>query len=472
MLKENKICFIICSNDERYLRECLYYINRLEIPEGYEIDVISVWEAKSMTSGYNEGMQATDAKYKIYLHQDVFIVYRKFLYSLLKIFKSDCSIGMIGMVGAPKISVSGVMWFGHREGQLYGYNRLEREYDSYEYQLADGLHEVDAVDGLLIATSTDIPWREDKFDGWDFYDVSQSLEFKKANYKVVVPEQLCPWCKHDDGVVNLINYNKYRKKCMEEYTESFYPERFLISKRGNSEKCLAVVIISRNQFEQTRKCLESIKRFSDIEDSQIVVVDNGSEDGLRHWIKEQNYNYIICGEMRESYSVILNEVVEKFITMQDMLIINGELSFLPSCVDALVDGLKADKNIGAVFARKILEDSKQAKHYENVINTINDYIAKNEVGKRREVTGLPAEAVLISNKLLKELDGFDERFETAENAILDFAYQGKIKGYRYYELENSFFYKREKNARNILEQIDGEKDKQILKEKWKISNKK
>lgn len=467
MIKENKICFIICSNDERYLGECLYYINRLEVPEGYEIDVISVWEAKSMTSGYNEGMQATDAKYKIYLHQDVFIVYRKFLHSVLKIFASDTSIGMIGMVGAPKISVSGVMWFGHREGQLYGVNRLEGEYGFYEYQLADGLHEVDAVDGLLIVTSMDIPWREDRFDGWDFYDVSQSLEFKRANYKVVVPEQLCPWCKHDDGVVNLSNYDKYRKICIQEYSEYFYPKRFLVNKKENRNTSLCVVIISRNQFEQTRECLKSIKRFSDIEDNQIIIVDNGSEDGLRHWLKEQNYNYIICGEMREGYAAILNEVVKQFITSQDILILNGELSFLPSCVQVLSDGLQKDKNVGAVFARKILEDSERTEHYEDVIKTIDNYLSENQLGKRREVTGMPAEAVLLSNRLLKEVNGFDESFETAENAMLDFAYQGKLKGYRYFELDNSFFYKREKNLKNILEQIDDEKDREILKEKWK-----
>ena len=47
--------------------------------------------------------------------------------------------------------------------------------------------EVEAVDGLFIATQYDVKWREDIFDGWDFYDISQSEEFHRAGYKVVVP---------------------------------------------------------------------------------------------------------------------------------------------------------------------------------------------------------------------------------------------------------------------------------------------
>ena len=70
---DKKICFIICANNEMFLEESIFYISQLDIPEGYSIDVISIAEAVSMAAGYNEGMQASDAKYKVYLHQDVFI---------------------------------------------------------------------------------------------------------------------------------------------------------------------------------------------------------------------------------------------------------------------------------------------------------------------------------------------------------------------------------------------------------------
>ena len=138
------------------------------------------------------GREATDAKYKIYLHQDVFILYKDFLNSVLEIFASDEGVGMIGMVGAPKMPPGGVMWYGHREGQLYLVNKCETPWEEYRYELSHGLHDVQVADGLLIATSKDIPWREDLFDGWDFYDFSQSIEFADRGYEVWVPEQKEP----------------------------------------------------------------------------------------------------------------------------------------------------------------------------------------------------------------------------------------------------------------------------------------
>lgn len=221
-IDNKKICFIICTNNELFLEECIFYISQLDIPTGYSIDVISIAEAVSMAAGYNEGMQASDAKYKVYIHQDVFIIYKGFLQAIIDIFSSDSSIGMIGMIGAPKMSPTGVMWYGDREGALYGVTKVGQEYDSYQYSLKQGMHEVDVIDGFIMITSCDILWREDLFDAWDFYDVSQSFEFKRAGYKVVVPEQISPWCIHECGVVNnLKNYDKYRRICMEEYAEFF-----------------------------------------------------------------------------------------------------------------------------------------------------------------------------------------------------------------------------------------------------------
>ena len=68
-----------------------------------------------------------------------------------------------------------------------------------------------------MATQYDIPWREDIFTGWDFYDVSQSFEFRKAGYNVIVPPMTTPWCFHDEGVIELSSYYKTRDIFMKEY---------------------------------------------------------------------------------------------------------------------------------------------------------------------------------------------------------------------------------------------------------------
>ena len=69
---------------------------------------------------------------------------------------------------------------------------------------------VEAVDGLLMMTQYDVNWRQDLFHGWDFYDVSQSFEFRRAGYQVAVPYQQAPWVLHDCGFLNLAGYQTAR----------------------------------------------------------------------------------------------------------------------------------------------------------------------------------------------------------------------------------------------------------------------
>ncbi len=219
-IDDHKFCIIMCVNDREAMEEASYYINRLIIPEGYELEFLSVEDAVSMTSGYNEAMNSSNAKYKIYTHQDVFFINRNILSDLLRIFK-DKDVGLIGMVGIPKLPENGVMLWNHsRLGALYCNNNYET-WRSFFGTINGEFVEVEAIDGFFIASQYDIPWREDIFTGWDFYDVSQSFEFHKAGYKVVVPRQEDPWCFHDDGFLNLDNYYYYRRVLKDSYPEFF-----------------------------------------------------------------------------------------------------------------------------------------------------------------------------------------------------------------------------------------------------------
>ncbi len=214
-MNNKKFCFIMCANNKPYEQEALTYISRLHIPEGYDLDCISIWDAKSMTSGYNEAMAASDAKYKIYMHQDVFIINRDFLYELLDIFHNP-TIGMVGLVGAPEMPENAVMWNEKEIGRVLT-NRIYHTYNLEYDDAAAPFQSVDAIDGLLMATQYDIPWREDLFKHWDFYDASQSFEFKRAGYKVVVPYMKDSWAIHDDGFINLKTYYEDRKLFVKEY---------------------------------------------------------------------------------------------------------------------------------------------------------------------------------------------------------------------------------------------------------------
>ena len=96
-MDKNKIAIIMCVNNDLYFDECMYYLNKLNIPEGYQVDLYDVRDAASIYAGYNEAMEASDAKYKLYIHQDMFLLDPDILQKSISFFESHPKCGLLGL---------------------------------------------------------------------------------------------------------------------------------------------------------------------------------------------------------------------------------------------------------------------------------------------------------------------------------------------------------------------------------------
>ncbi len=218
-MKECKICFITCVKDEALYAESLLYLRQLILPQNVQVEFLPIRGAASMAAGYNEGQRKSDAKYKIYLHQDVLLLEKDYLRIILDIFGRNPAVGLIGLIGCEDLPESGIWWNG---SNLYGRILHAPEPESISPSVCGEMQaefcEVAAVDGLLMATQYDIPWREDLFDGWHFYDVSQCLEFRRRGYKTVIPQQNNDFCLHLSKQKPLgLMYWKYQQLFLKEY---------------------------------------------------------------------------------------------------------------------------------------------------------------------------------------------------------------------------------------------------------------
>lgn len=217
-----KFCFIICTNQLLLLKEAVHYLQHIKLPDGYEVELLTVTKADSMTSGYQNAMLQSDAKYKIYMHQDVYVLNVNLLQNLLDIFHADNRVGLIGMVGYEKVSTDGIMWHEKRSGGLYQRNPLQPYPDlqSYQYSIKqDGFTYAALIDGFFMATSCDFFWETQDLSGWDFYDAYQSINVLERGYRIAVPVQRHPWCLHDDNQFpNLLNYDRDRQKFQQRYS--------------------------------------------------------------------------------------------------------------------------------------------------------------------------------------------------------------------------------------------------------------
>lgn len=271
-MNDKKIAFIIAVNNEQYFEECCFYIHRLSVPAGYDIDIIAIREADSMCAAYNVGMNNSDAKYKVYMHQDVMIRNVQFIENIIKIFKQNLKVGMIGMIGGTCMPETGVIYRAWDIGMVDCRDPDMAYYLEGQQNMPKKDVIVEAVDGLLMATQYDITWREDLFTHFDFYDVSQSFEMRKAGYQVLVPYQKTPWVIHDSGFAKLTYYDEERKKCKKEYPQYLYADNgfeFTYDREWNE--------LSELLAEQVKKMIED-KNWEQV----IPIIDSYEKAGRKN----------------------------------------------------------------------------------------------------------------------------------------------------------------------------------------------
>lgn len=179
------------------MEESIWYIKHLEVPTGYQIDIVNGYsEEESITQWYNKQMLQSDAKYKIYLPQGTFIIYRNILTDLLKYFEDDLFTGMIGVIGCrcmERVEDISNPW---DDGCIRIRNAIE-EAEKILCKRKESI-EVEAVDGIFMATQYDLEWKEDPWAEKQSYSVEHSCNFRMNGHKIILPYQKEIWCLYDE----------------------------------------------------------------------------------------------------------------------------------------------------------------------------------------------------------------------------------------------------------------------------------
>lgn len=180
-----KLAIIYCTNDEGYAAECRQYLSYLTLPEGMTGEILELWNASSMAAGYNFAMRSTDAKYKIYIHHDTMLIRTDLLHEIVKAFRENPGYGMLGLFGTTELPKSG-RWAEapYEKSVLTLWQDAILDFIPPKKEKKQELRAAGAIDGAFLATAVDLSWREDLFDHWHFYDISQCLEMKRNGHEI------------------------------------------------------------------------------------------------------------------------------------------------------------------------------------------------------------------------------------------------------------------------------------------------
>jgi len=273
------------------VEESIRYLNNLTIPTGFEADIHCIENTGNRAVQYNKIKEQTDAKYKIYLREDVRIVKKEFLKKIIELFTEYPQIGMCGISGKRNAYMPGKLP-SYEAGVKFGeyYEDYVDKRTHYKYPSGTGAYnKVLLLDNLVLATQYDLPWREDLILEGVFCEYAQAIEFWKAGYEVVVPKMEECWC-FADNVENKIVDTKCKVAFEEEYLEfcnnweGYYEEYINEPIELTGELPLVTVLTSVYNGEAfVEDTIRSIMKQS-YQNLQIIIVDDCSKDRSREII--------------------------------------------------------------------------------------------------------------------------------------------------------------------------------------------
>ena len=219
-----------------------------------EVEIISC-----NRTDYNRRMSESASKYKIYLDENTKIVDDSCIEQILRIFKNNPDIGIIGLSGAEVMSTHGIaLQSAKRCGKIFiGDDQQIMSWSEIngDYQI------VDAVDGFFMATQYDIPWNNN-FDDEVFANSAQCVEFRRRGYKSAVLKQEKPSIKTSSKqfTINPMVQNAF----LDKYSKDLFPKILILIPTFNRSKYLSLALDS--VINQTYKNLK------------IVVSDDSTDD--------------------------------------------------------------------------------------------------------------------------------------------------------------------------------------------------
>ena len=199
-------------------------------------------------------------------------------------------------------------------------------------------------------------------------------------------------------------------------------------------KGLAVIVPNYNGKKYLKDCFESIKIQNNI--LEVIIVDNGSDDGSVEFIKE-NYPEYILVENKENlgFSRAINQGI-KISSAEYCFLLNNDVELGSDCTSNLLKCIEKDKNIFAVAAKMVNFHNRNSLDDAGDEYTVLGWTKKVGQGKssklythEREIFSACAGAALYRRCILDTIGYFDENF-FAYMEDVDIGYRAKIYGFK------------------------------------------
>lgn len=356
-MNSNKILFVIYLSEKVKYLECEKYLEKLNNPNNMDIEIVSVSDHSGLAKAYNNVMNQSDAKFKVYLNDSTMIINKEFIPDTINLFKEYPEIGAMGMCGTKSVPVSLKWW---ESTSTYGTCSQENSDGQLEVtkfnEIVGEWEEVKYIGGPIIITQHDITWNEKSIEIESMVNVMHSIQLKESGLTLGVPKQIKPWFVYD-------------KVLFEEWKEEELDS--LLKAQSQFLPLVSILIPTYNRPDFFIQALESClnQTYKNIE---IIICDDSTNDEtlLRVQPYLNDFPQIIYEKNEKNLGQFANDL--KCIELAQGEFINFLMDddlFHPQKIEKMIDYFIKDENeeIKLVTSKRQLIDSEG--------NFLEDWIA-------------------------------------------------------------------------------------------------
>ncbi|SDO64822.1 glycosyltransferase [Clostridium gasigenes] len=212
---------------------------------------------------------------------------------------------------------------------------------------------------------------------------------------------------------------------------------------NESMKFTSIIILTYNQLNFTKLCIESIRKFTPLENYEIIVVDNNSTDDTVEWLENQENLKVIYNKENKGFPAGCNQgmVISKG---DNLLLLNNDTIVTPNWLNNLQMALYSSNDIGAVgcISNNCSNFQEIQVNYTNISEML-EFSTKINVSTpsawdyRLKLIGY---CYMIKREVLDKIGLLDERFTPGNYEDDDLSLRILSEGYKLFLCKDTFIH--------------------------------
>ena len=176
----------------------------------------------------------------------------------------------------------------------------------------------------------------------------------------------------------------------------------------------SIIILTYNNLNYTKKCIESIKKYTKNKDYEIIVIDNNSTDNTKDYLKELKNIKVIYNKENLGFPKGCNQGIQIADKENDILLLNNDTIVTTNWLDNLKIALYSSDKIGATGSVCNKDENRQGIDFKyDGLEEMQKLAKENNISnpdKWEEKIFLIGFCILIKREVIDKLKELDENY--------------------------------------------------------------